>query len=399
MSHACGHTRVGAYGLKPCSPGLHARGRGAAAIFAAALAALLASCSSRVALEVRTESPRLRDAIAKLAAEYPPSRGLRLTLAKATEAESREAPKTVVSIGWAFPDAAGAPAPTPIPEAEVAASGFITSLAVQRWETGSGAWHGLPLLWDAYGVASTPEKVALLGQAKTFVWADRAVFAKAKIPIEAPLGDPGLRQALFWSESAGALEPEAISDVMLGGKGRETRLDLFKEFSVLGLDVELAKGSAVLTKGDIDNVARTAGASLILGDYQWVRPLPMQGRMDFRSLAYPLSQGYAMPAAIIEGRVYGQGKTLKAAQEFLLWLAQPERQRELSAGTGYMAANFGAINLDPNGKAARDAALGAASIVPIDPEPVKGSAADAWDLILRRILAEPAKWQDAVAGK
>jgi ABC-type glycerol-3-phosphate transport system substrate-binding protein len=106
-----------------------------------------------------------------------------------------------------------------------------------------------------------------------------------------------------------------------------------------------------------------------------------------------------MPVSILGGRVAGSGSSAARAQDFLLWLLTPPNQKTLSNGTGYMAANFNAANLDLNGRGAREAAIGAVRIVPVDPQPLKGSAAESWSSLLGRILARPTDWEQVLAEK
>jgi hypothetical protein len=154
-----------------------------------------------------------------------------------------------------------------------------------------------------------------------------------------------------------------------------------------------------MMKPDVENLARNTRVDLLYGSYEWLRGVPGTGRRDFHALVYPLSQGYAMPVSVLTGSVRGAGASAAKARDFLIWLLSPEKQKDLSDLTGYMAANFNAANLDLNSLGARNAAIGAARTVPIDPEPMKGSASEAWDSLLERVLAKPSEWERVVAEK
>ena len=189
-----------------------------------------------------------------------------------------------------------------------------------------------------------------------------------------------------------------MSGIALGtARGTGPAAALFASFA--GLPKERFLPPDMLRYGEADaaNFARTSGISALLGGYAWQRTVAGFERRDFRPLVYPTRGGYAMPVSLLTGRVEGRGRAASRAEDFLLWLLGPENQKKLSMGTGLMAANFAAANLDPNASAAREVALRAAEIVPIDPEPAKGSASEAWEALLARILDKPMEWKRVLA--
>jgi ABC-type glycerol-3-phosphate transport system substrate-binding protein len=250
-------------------------------------------------------------------------------------------------------------------------------------------------------VASSPGTVAALSDRTTFAWKDRAACIRARQAFLCPGGESGARQSLFWFADAELLEPGALNGTLLGGAERSgpASLAYFKSFAAVGKDPLFSPGSFTLLKPDVENLARNTGANLLFGNYQWLRGMQRAGGRDFRALVYALPHGYAMPISLLSGRVTGSGGSAAKAQDFLLWLLSPENQKALSGATGYMAANFNAANLDLNSLGARETVIGAARIVPIDPEPAKGSAAEAWNSLLGRILARPADWERVLAER
>ena len=368
------------------------------AILAAALvAAGLSSCTSGVELIVSASSPQLKQEIVTLAADYQRTKGFRIT-----PADKPSSPRgTAVTIGWSFAEARGEAGLRTIPAAQLQEAGFSTALAFQRWAHGDTGWKEVPILWDAWGVVSSRDAHRPVGAAGTFGWKDRSAFIKAGQGILLPGGESGVRQALFWFTDAQFPQEGAVSGILLGGAERSgpAGLAYFRSLAALGRDPVFQPGAFNLMKPDVENQARTTGVNLLFGSYQWLRGIPGGAGRDFRALVYPFPQGYVMPVSMLSGRVTGSDAAAARAQEFLLWLLSPANQKALSNASGYMAANFNAANLDPNALEARNAAVGAARVVLIDPEPGKGTASESWDSLLGRILARPMEWERVLAEK
>jgi hypothetical protein len=369
----------------------------APSLLALVAAAGLSSCAPNADLVVESASQPLRLELSRLAAEYSRSSGLRLKVVD-TLSPTRSA---AVSIGWRFLPSKDGARPTPLSDAKVRAAGFRTALAVEQWAQSDTGWREVPLLWDAWGVASPPGKVAALAGRTTFEWGVRAACIKAGEAFLSPGGESGVRQSLFWFTGVRLPEAGALTGTLLGGEERfvPESLAYFKSFAAIGKDPVFSPGSFNLLKPDVENLARSTSVELLYGNYEWLRGIQRPGGRDFRPLVYRLSNGYAMPVSILGGRVTGSGDSASRAQDFLLWLLSPENQKALSSATGYMAANFNAANLDLNSLGAREAAVGAARIVLIDPQPVKGSAAEAWDSLLGGILARPPDWERVLAER
>ena len=372
--------------------------RAAAFCLAAALAAAgFSSCSRTADLVVEPASAPLRQELSRLAAEYSRAGGVRLRLVD--QAPSTES--AAVTIGWGFAPSRTDARPFPISKEKLQAAGFRTALAFEQWALSGTGWREVPLLWDAWGVASAPGTLPVPGDRVTLGWKDRAALAR---PGQAPLspgGESGVRQSLFWFAGTGLPEEGALNGTLLGGAERSAPASraYFETFAAIGKDPVFSSRSFSLMKPDVENLARTTRVNLLFGNYEWLRGIQRTGGRDFRALVYTLPQGYAMPVSLLCGRVTGSGDSAARAQDFLLWLLSSENQKVMSGRTGFMAANFNAANLDLNAKAARDAAIGAVRIVPIDPAPVKGSAAEAWDSLLAGILARPTDWERVLAER
>jgi hypothetical protein len=377
------------------------KGRGMAstlAILAAALAAAgLSSCTSGAELTVSASSPQLKQEIARLAADYQRTNGFRITLAGGPSL-TRD---TAITIGWSFAEPRGGAGFRTIPAAQLQKAGFSTALAFERWALGDAGWREVPILWDAWGIAYPPGTPAPPGEARPFEWKDRGAFSKARQTILAPGGESGARQSLFWVTNNQLPEQDVVTGMLLGGAERSGKASLryFKSFAAMGKDPILSAGSFSLMKPDVENLARNTRVDLLFGSYEWLRGVPRRGPRDFHALAYPLSQGFALPVSILTGRIKGAGASAAKSADFLVWLLSPENQKELSGRTGYLASNFNAANLDLNAKGAREAAIGAVRIVPVDPEPSKGSAAEAWDSLLGGILVRPTDWERVLAER
>jgi hypothetical protein len=371
---------------------------GVAAVFTALLiVAGLCSCSPSAVLVIGPSSDQLRQGLSRLAAIYTNTHRLRIKLSDKLNSIGDSA----IIIDWSFIPVKTGKTQVTISKEKVQESGFDTALAFRRWEEQDEGWRDVPILWDAWGIASSPGRVAFLGDSKTFEWKDRFAFVKAKEPIIAPAGDPGVRQSLFWLVGADLPEQSTLDGIFLNGIERTGKVGrvFFESFTVLEKDPIFPVGSTGLTKADVSNLARNSNVGVVFGNYQSLRFLQGSGRRDFRSVVYPLSQGYAMPVSILAARISGSGAPAARARDFLIWLISAENQKKLSDDTGYMAANFNADNLDLNALDARDAAIGALRIVPIDPEPLQGTAAESWASLLGRVLARPADWERVITEK
>ena len=368
-----------------------------AILSAALVTAGLSSCAAGAELIVSTSSPQLKQEIARLAAEYQRTKGFRITPVDRLSSTR----STAVTIGWSFVTSKNDGRPFPLSKEKVQAAGFRTALAFERWALSDAGWREVPILWDAWGVASPPGKVAALNGRTTFEWKDRGSLIKARLVLLSPGGDSGARQSLFWFADAELPGESALNEALLGGaeRTRPASRAYFRPFAAIGTDPVFSRGSFSLMKPDVENLARSTRVDLLFGNYAWLRGIQRPGGRDFRSLVYPLPHGYAMPVSILGGGVTGSGSSAAKAQDFLLWLLSPENQKELSGRTGYLASNFNAVNLDLNAKGARDAAIAAVRIVTIDPEPVNGSAAESWASLLGGILAKPTEWERVVAER
>jgi ABC-type glycerol-3-phosphate transport system substrate-binding protein len=250
-------------------------------------------------------------------------------------------------------------------------------------------------------MALSPSDVALLHIGPTFGWMDRSSFINAKQKVLFPGGDTGVRQSLFWFSDAELPEEAALRGMILGGTEQSGPAShgSFKSFAATAKDAIFSPGSFTMMKPDVENIERTAAVGPLFGNYAWLRGVQRTGRRDYRPLIYPLGHGYAMPVSILSGGVTGTGATADKARDFLVWLLSPQNQKLLSNATGYMAVNFNAADLDLNSKGARDAAIGAARIVLVQPEPTPGTAAESWGSLLGRILAAPSEWQRVLAER
>jgi hypothetical protein len=357
-------------------------------------ASVLCSCSPAIGLRVDAGSAALTTELGRMASAYSQSSGVHVRMLDASSSKTGVA----VTIGWSFVDDGKT---FPISQEKVQAAGFRTALAFERWARGDAGWREVPILWDAWGVATPPGKAGAPSGPETFEWRDRGAFITSRKWFLAPGGESGARQSLFWFSDGELPEDSAVTGILLGGTERAlpSGLAYFKLFAAITADPVFSRGSFNLLKPDVENLSRSSGADFLFGNYQWLRRIPRPGGRDFRSLVYPLSHGYAMPVSFLGGRVTGSGRSAERARDFLLWLLSPENQKELSGQSGYLAANFNAANLDLNGSRARDAAIAAARVVLIDPEPVKGSAAQSWDSLLGGILARPADWERVLAER
>jgi hypothetical protein len=365
-------------------------------LLAALAAASLASCSARVDIIIGAGSPLLRQELAKLATEYSRSKGLRLALVD--EPTSRHG--TAITIGWSFVPGTNSGKSFPLSVNAVRRSNYSTSVAFERWLRSEEGWREIPILWDAWGIAYSANTSASAGSGKIHAWKDRGTFLKPGKPILAPGGDSGVRQSLFWLSET-EFPQAAMNGILLGGAERtgQGSLSHFKYFAALAKDPAFLPGSFGMLKPDAENLAKNARVDTLFGDYQWLRGLHGRGHRDFHAIVYSLPQGYAMPVSVLSGQVKGSGTSAAKAADFLAWILTPENQKELSDRTGYMAANFNAANLDRDALEARNAAIGAALAVPIDPEPAKGTAAESWDSLLNRVLDNPQEWERVVYEK
>jgi hypothetical protein len=366
---------------------------------AAVLATGLCSCSPRAELALGSSSPRLKAELSKLAADYSRSHGMSISLAETATSSNA----TTISIDWAFARGAGGSSPQRVVAPEkIAKAGIPMAPAFERWATGAErkGWAEIPLLWDGWGLAGTPERLAKLGPSKTFAWKDRGALRAAKLSLLAAGADPGVLQSLFWLSSAVAFDPRAAGGIELGTADRllPSARALFQAFSSLPREPSFYPGCLRFAPGDIVNIAKGGGAYILYGNYSWQRGmLPGRESGAFRPLAYPTGGGYAMPASILAGRVLGSGASASKAEDFLLWLLRPENQNKLSYETGLMSINLNASVLDPDEAAARNAAIGASDVVAVDPSPAGTGPSAVWTGLLGRMLASPAEWQRALS--
>jgi hypothetical protein len=297
----------------------------------------------------------------------------------------------VVTIGWEFPGQETSARQFRIPAASLRQAGFGTA---QGFVEGGESFIRLPLLWDAWGLGGSASRLASLNGDKAFSWKDRADIAAARLSILAPGGEAGTRQALFWLSDAALPEKAAMSDLMTGRASMTAAPNkaFFASFAALGSDKALFPGTLHYRAADVSNGASRSANALVMGSYSWQRTLPSEEARWFRPLAYTQEGGYAMPVALLAGRVEGKGRAAKRAADFLLWLCQPEQQRALSEASGLMACNFNAPNLDVQAARCREAATGASAIVLIDPEPSR-PLEKSWDSLLWALLSRSSEWE------
>jgi len=354
---------------------------------AALFAASLSSCSSRAVLVMEGGSPELKRAVARLAAEYSKRGGLSIS-ALSAKAAGRGA---VITIGWEFPGQETSARQFRVPAASIHKAKFGTAQSLV--ESGE-AFTMLPLLWDAWGIGGSASRLASLNDDKTFSWKDRAGIVAARLLILAPGGEAGTRQALFWLSDAALPGKADVSDLMTGrafAAGAPNKA-FFESFAALERDKALFPGTLHYRAADVSNGASRSANVLVMGSYSWQRTLPSEEARGFRPLVYMQEGGYAMPVALLAGRVEGKGRAAKRAADFLLWLCQPEQQRALSETSGLMACNFNAPNLDVQAANCRDVATGASAIVLIDPEP-SGPLGERWDSLLWALLSRSSEWE------
>jgi hypothetical protein len=366
---------------------------------AAMAAASLCSCSSSFRVAVATDSPTIKAAIAALGAEYSHKKHVTIL----TDGDGDGAAPSTVTVGWGFSPAAdggGAIPAVTISTVALSKAGYSTALAFENWASDGKSWREVPLLWDAWGMSAPIGETADGGEARSFSWDKRGLLLPAHAQLAAPGGEPGVRQALFWT-SPGACAGFGASgegDLEWGAPERvPSGKGPFASFALLAKDKGLAPGTLAFLDADVENVARTSGVTALFGNYSWQRSVAESVGREFRPLVYPLPQGYAMPASVLCARVTGKGASAKSAQAFVLWLSSSEGQKALSDRTGYMAANFNAPNLDRGALNSRNVAAGAARVVPIDPEPRKGVAALKWDALLKALLARPSEMERVLA--
>jgi hypothetical protein len=357
------------------------------AYFAALLAALLSSCSSRAVLVMEGGSPELKGAVTRLAAEYSKKSGLSISAPEA-KAGGQGA---VITLGWEFPGQEISAGRFRIPASSLRQAGFGTAQSLLE---GGESYVRLPLLWDAWGLGGSASRLASLNGDKAFSWKDRAGVATARLSILAPGGEAGTRQALFWLSDASLPENAAMSDLMTGRASvtAPPNKALFASFAALERDGVLFPGTLHYRAADVANGASRSANALVMGNYSWQRSLPSGEARGFTPLVYTQEGGYAMPVALLAGRVEGKGRAAKRAADFLLWLSRPEQQRALSEASGLMACNFNAPNLDVQAARCRETATGASAIVLIDPEP-SGVVEKRWDSLLWTLLSQSSEWE------
>jgi len=366
------------------------KGRTTFALAALALAAL-GSCAPRgISLSVESEAPSLAPTVAALAREWGKARGLEIEVSKAAEPAAKALAGARVVIKWMLApetdrkDAAALIVPA-ADRAEIA-------LAFSRWagasagasadasaDASAGAWRAVPLLWDAWGLVGTPEELLRFGPGET---ADASALAESGMrggSVAAAMGEAGTRQTIFWlaaGTGAASIVPD-LSDptrLLASSAGALGRLSAYSK------PPTFAPGMERWLKADLENYARSFGPALVLGPYSWTRTLGQGGRRDFRPLASKGDKASSVIVAVLAGEVEAKANSPGAAEaaELLLFLLGKESQARLSYATGLLPVRLDAPNLDPPSAAARAAALDAASILPVDPEPGRGGRFEAW---------------------
>jgi hypothetical protein len=351
------------------------------------IALLSFSCSSRAVLVMEGGSPELKGAVTRLAAEYSKKGGLSIS---ALDAKA-SAQGALIAIGWEFPGQGVVARQVRIPASSLREAGFATA---QSFIEGEDALSRVPLLWDAWGLGGSASRLASLNGDKAFSWKDRADIAAARLSILAPGGEAGTRQALFWLSDVALPGKSVISDLMTGrafAAGAPNKA-FFESYAVLERDKALFPGTLHYRTADVSDGASRSANVLVMGSYSWQRTLPSEEARGFKPLVYTQEGGYAMPVALLAGRVEGKGRAAKRAADFLLWLCQPEQQRALSEASGLMACNFNAPNLDVQAASCREVATGASAIVLIDPEP-SGPLDERWDSLLGAVLSRSSEWE------
>jgi hypothetical protein len=346
-------------------------------------------------VELRSASPELRAALEKEAADYSKGYKVRITFLAPRDGKAALGRPDLV-IGWDF--FGSGKGDVPIAARELASVPYGTAEAFGKDARGAGGWDEVPLLWDAWGIASAPAATAAADKprsAQGVYWADRAAYRRSGLSLIGPGAESGLRQALFWAPADGS-DRASMYSLALDGR-LEAGKRLFESFSALDRDAALAKDALRLTRADLSAVAANPSGFAWLGSYSWARKAVPTSRLDFKPLAIAAKGGYTLPASVLAGAVASKGRSSEAAKRFLLQLCEPEAQRRLGEATGLMAANFNAPNLDPNSFAARESAIGASGIVTIDPEPIPGSRAAGFDSLLGAIAARPGEWERALA--
>ena len=266
-----------------------------AAGLAAALAAAagLSSCSLRADLVVGSASPVLRQELSKLAAEYSRSSGLRITPADRPSSTGSPA----ITIGWSFIPSKEDEKPFPLSKEKIQAAGFRTAQAFEQWARSDTDWREVPILWDAWGVASSPGRVGVPDNGTTFGRKDRGALLKARQAFLAPGSESGVRQSLFWFADAQLPEESVLTGILLGEADRSGPASLadFKSFAAIRKDPLFSPGSFNLMKPDVENLTRNTVVNLLFGNYQWLRGIQGGGRRDFRPLVTARTQPHPSP--------------------------------------------------------------------------------------------------------
>lgn len=364
-------------------------------VAAAIMAAACASCAPRMDISVDASAPGLRDAMVRLANDYSRTTGRRITLRDAGKASTAKA--AMIVIDWGYLPSKEAPSSAVIEARDPDGHPIATAYALSAWADQGGQWSEAPLLWDCWGLAVFPSGTEKTSPRGIFAWRDRKTFLPPTVFVAAG-GEAGTRQALFWLSDhplpVGADRVKLMSGAAdpLSAPWR----DVFAGFPALAADPQLGRDAFHYADADLGNLAALPGTKAILGPYSRLRTLPASTTRAFTPLVYPLEQGYALPVAVLTARISGRTDPGGRAGNFIRWLLKPENQRALSEATGLMAVNFGAPLLDPQALSARDAATGAAEILPIDPEPRGSRLSVAWDLLVSHLAEAPAQWEESV---
>lgn len=362
------------------------------AVLALLACLILSSCGQKVSLVLEAESPGLRPALARLAAEY--SRQSRLRLELAPEGSLPSGPGLVV--GWR-PLEPGAPAPSrPIPPERIRKGGFASAFALEGLEGGEAPWKALPLLIDVWGLSVAGEDPA---KAKLLDPRDLARIAKASGPIVAPGAEAGTRQALFWLSAPAKPRSAFLVGLVLEPSASPEAKSVYASFVALARSPVLHPDSLRFRQADVDNLLSSSGKTAVFGPYSAQRTLGKAGPRAFRPLGLSLGEGgYALAAAVLEARIQGEGRAGAGAEAFALWLLEPGRQKALGEATGLVAANFNAPNLDVQAALARDLAIRAQAFLPVDPGAGRGQDQPSWQAVLDLLVARPQDWEAGLAA-
>src|SRR5512133_2768566 len=122
-------------------------------------AGTLSSCAARATLVVVPSSPQLRAELSKLAASYAKSSGMKIEMAGEGALRGGSGGSKLL-IDWSLGPSAGDDKSLALPDEKLRAAGFNTALAFELVEKRTGAWAEVPILWDTWGIVSSPEMLS-----------------------------------------------------------------------------------------------------------------------------------------------------------------------------------------------------------------------------------------------